>query len=41
MQGKGEKTRNQEKLSLTTGPKSMKMKRVGTGTSVKSPKTTG
>ena len=27
--------------SLTTGPRSMKMKRVGTGTSVKSPKTTG
>ena len=27
--------------SLTTGPRSMKMKRVGTGTSVKSPNTTG
>jgi len=28
-------------VSLTTGPRSMKMNRVGTGTSVKSPRTTG
>lgn len=35
------KTREKVFSSLTTGPRSMKMKRVGTGTSVKSPKTTG